>query len=59
MAEIKQLESIGYHPWEYSNRHLKNLDLIKITQIFNSMVNNLEDPKDRFKAKLLIIDGML
>ena len=59
VAEIKQLESVGYHPWEYSNRHLKKLDLIKITQIFNSMVNNLEDPKDRFKAKLLIIDGML
>ena len=59
VAEIKQLESVGYHPWEYSNRHLKKLDLIKITEIFNSMVNNLEDPKDRFKAKLLIIDGML
>lgn len=59
IAEIKQLESVGHHPWKQSNRHLKKLDLIEITHIFNNMVNTFEDPKDRFQAKLLIIDGML
>lgn len=59
VAQIKQLESVGYEPWEHSNRHLKKLDLIEITHIFNSMVDKFEDPKERFQAKLLIIDGML
>jgi len=48
-----------YEPWEHSNRHLKKLNLIEITHIFNSMVDKFEDPKEKFQAKLLIIDGML
>jgi len=28
IAQIKQLESVGYEPWEHSNRHLKKLNLI-------------------------------
>lgn len=59
IAQIKQLESVDYEPWEYSNRNLKKLDLIEITHIFNSMVDKFEDPKEKFQAKLLIIDGML
>ncbi|WP_286411967.1 hypothetical protein [Acinetobacter pseudolwoffii] len=58
-AHQKLLESDDYNPMDYSDENLSNLDLFEITPIFNSMVRNLNTPKDRFNAKLLIIDDIL
>lgn len=60
-AEVhnKLLESADYNPMDYSDENLNGLDLFEITPVFNNMVNNLNTPKERFLAKLLIIDGML
>lgn len=58
----KILESINYEdydPRDYTDKNLSQLDLFEITPVFNGMVRNLNSPKEKFIAKLLIIDDML
>lgn len=63
-AEVheKNLASMNhedYDPRDFSDKHLEKLDLFEITHVFNTLVNRFDNPKERFQAKLLIIDGML
>ncbi|HCU1862310.1 TPA: hypothetical protein OUH79_002622 [Acinetobacter baumannii] len=63
-AEVheKNLASINhedYDPRDFSDKQLEQLDLFEITHVFNTLVNNFDEPKERFQAKLLIIDGIL
>jgi len=61
-AHEKNLASINhedYDPRDFSDKQLEQLDLFEITHVFNNLVNSFVEPKQRFQAKLLIIDGML
>ena len=63
-AEVhkKNLASMNhedYDPRDFSDKHLEKLDLFEITYVFNNLVDGFDNPKERFKVKLLIIDGML
>lgn len=55
----KMLDSIDYDPRDYDDKDLEDLDFIEINYVFNSMVSNLENPRERFAAKLFIIDKVL
>lgn len=58
----KNLASMNYEdydPRDFSDKQLEKLDLFEITHVFNTLVNRFDNPKERFQAKLLIIDGML
>ncbi|MHA3105489.1 hypothetical protein [Acinetobacter sp. ANC 3791] len=56
---LSSIDPEDYDPRDYSDKNLDHLDLFEITHIFNSMVSRFNDPKAKFQAKLLIIDGML
>lgn len=56
---LKMLDSIDYDPRDYSDKDLDNLDFIEINYVFNSMVSHLKNPREKFAAKLLIIDKVL
>ena len=63
-AEVhkKNLASMNhedYDPRDFSDKQLEKLDLFEITYVFNTLVDGFDNPKERFQAKLLIIDGML
>ena len=57
--ELKMLNSSDYDPRDYSDKDLENFDFFEINYVFNSMVSNLKGPRERFGAKLLIIDKVL
>ncbi|MFW1649847.1 hypothetical protein [Acinetobacter nosocomialis] len=56
---LEMLNSIDYDPRDYSDKDLDNLDFIEINYVFNNMVSNLKNPREKFAAKLLIIDKVL
>ena len=59
VEQLKRLESADYDPRDYDDKDLDNLDFIEINYVFNSMVSNLKQPRERFAAKLFIIDKVL
>ncbi|MCB1657719.1 MAG: hypothetical protein KDI39_05775 [Pseudomonadales bacterium] len=48
-----------YHPEDYTDPLLDNLDLFELNGLFRGFVNALENPKERFMIQLLIIDQMI
>ncbi|MFW1840995.1 hypothetical protein ACG9XS_21015 [Acinetobacter gyllenbergii] len=54
-----QISHKDYDPRDFSDSRLNNLDLFEIKNVFNSLVERFRDPREKFQAKLLIIDKML
>lgn len=48
-----------YDPMAYRDKNLDGLDMFTVGGIFDAMVRTIDNPKERFLAKLYIVDDML